>query len=72
MYSVASVGVQTKISQILWVNNSRIFRIKNVKFSEHCFYGNTKIYGYRSICICVSLSIFLKSFSVVHCSKLVF
>ena len=72
MYSVASVGVQTKISQILWVNNSRIFRIKNVKFSEHYFYGNTNIQGYRSICICVSLSIFLKNFSIVDCSKLVF
>ena len=37
------------------VNNSRIFRIKNRKFSENCFYMNTNIKGDFHICISVPL-----------------
>ena len=29
--------------QTLWVNNSRILRIKNAKFSGFCFYMNTNV-----------------------------
>ena len=38
------------------VNNSRILRIKNAKFSGHCFYMNTKIQGDFQICISVPLT----------------
>ena len=41
--------------QTLRVNNSRIPRIKNAKFSEYYFYLNTNIYGDFQICISVPL-----------------
>ena len=36
-------------------NNSRIFRIKNTKYSGHCFYMNTNIHGDFQICVSVPL-----------------
>ena len=38
------------------LNNSRILRIKNAKFSGCCFYMNTNIYWDFQICISVPLS----------------
>ena len=38
------------------VNNSRILRIKNAKFSGYCFYVNKNILGDFQICISVPLS----------------
>ena len=37
------------------VNNSRILRIKNAKFSGYCFYMNTNLYCDFQICISVPL-----------------
>ena len=39
------------------VNNSRILRIKNAKFSEYCFYMNTNIQGDFQICISLPLKV---------------
>ena len=39
----------------LRVYNSRVFRIKTVKFSGYHFYMNPNIYGYFQICISVPL-----------------
>ena len=39
--------------QKLRVNNSRILKIKNAKFSGHYFYMNLNIYGDFQICISV-------------------
>ena len=36
-------------------NNSRIFRIKNAKFSGYCFYINTNVQRDFQICISVPL-----------------
>ena len=44
------------------VNNSRILRIKNVKFSGYCFHLNTNIYRDFQICISVPLIIILRDF----------
>ena len=41
--------------QASWANKSRILRIKNAKFSGHCFYTTTKIEGDFQICISVPL-----------------
>ena len=42
-------------SQTSRVNNSRILRIKNAKFSGYCFYMKTNLYGNFQICISVPL-----------------
>ena len=42
--------------QISRVNNYRILRFKNAKFSGYCFYMNTNIYGYFQIYVSVPLS----------------
>ena len=42
--------------QNLRVNNSRILKIKNAKFSGYHFYMNLNIYGDFQICIGVPLS----------------
>ena len=39
----------------LRINNSKILRVKNAKFSGYCFYINTNIYGDFEICISVPL-----------------
>ena len=44
-------NVQTSL-----VNNSRILRIDNAKFSEYCFHMNTNIQGDFQICISVPLT----------------
>ena len=44
------------------VNNSKILRIKTVKFSGYCFYMNTNMYGDFQICISVPLIIILTDF----------
>ena len=54
-YSIASAHLQINFFQNLLVNNSRILRIKNVKFLEYCFYKNTNILGEFEICISVFL-----------------
>ena len=38
MSSIVSIYLSTNISEALWVNNLKILRIKNVKFSEYYFY----------------------------------
>ena len=43
--------------QTLRVNNLKISRTKNAKFSEYYFYLNTNIYGDFQICISVPLSL---------------
>ena len=45
--------------QTLWVNNSRILRIKNTKFSEYYINLNSTIQEDFQICISVYLQIFL-------------
>ena len=45
--------------QTLQANNSRILRIKNVKFLGYCFYMNTKIKEDFQICISVTLKTWL-------------
>ena len=55
MYSIVSVCLQTDISQTLLVYNSRILRIKNVKFSEQYFYMSKNIQGDFQICVSVPL-----------------
>ena len=42
------------------MNNSRILRTKNAKFSEHYFYLNTNMYGNFQICISVPLNLLEK------------
>ena len=49
--------------QTLRVNNSRILRTKNAKFSEHYFYLNTNMYGNFQICISVPLRKVLINFA---------
>ena len=44
------------------VNNSRIFRIKNVKFSGYCFHINTN--RYEDLWICISVPLSQKQFKV--------
>ena len=44
------------------VNNSRILRIKNAKFSGYCFYMNRNIYGDFQICISVPLRCLSENF----------
>ena len=52
------------------VNNSRILRIQNVKFSRYYFYMNTNMWRYLEICISVPLSLQTKSFwgAIFWCS----
>ena len=45
-----------RILQTSPANNSRIFRIKNAKFSGYSFYMNTNIYGDFQICITLPLN----------------
>ena len=48
-------SLRFKKIQTLRVNNSKILRTKNAKFSEHYFYLNTNMYGNFQICISVPL-----------------
>ena len=41
--------------QTSWVNNSKILRIMNAKFSGYCFYKNAIIQGDFQICISLPL-----------------
>ena len=52
------------------MNNSRILRIQNVKFSRYYFYMNTNIWRYFEICISVPLSLQTKIFwdTIFWCS----
>ena len=45
--------------QILQANNSRILKIKKMKFSGYCFYMNTNIKRDFQICISVPFSLVL-------------
>ena len=49
--------------QTLRVNNSRIPRNKNAKFSEYYFYLSTIVYEYFQIFISVPLNFSLQQFS---------
>ena len=62
-YSIVSVFLKTNFPQTLRVNNSRILRIKNVKFSGYYFHKNTSILGEFQICISVLLSICVNKYS---------
>ena len=42
--------------QTSWANNLSVFRIKNAKFSGHCFHINTNRWGDFQICISVPLN----------------
>ena len=55
MYSIVCACLQTNILQTLGVNNSRILRIKNAKFSGKYFHLKKKIQGDFQICISVPL-----------------
>ena len=52
--------------QTLQENNSRIFRIKNAKFSWYCFYMNTNILEDFQICISVPLIIQFRVHFLLH------
>ena len=46
------------------INNSRILRIKNAKFSGHCFFMN--VLGYFKICISVPLMVICPIYDEFH------
>ena len=49
------ISLLFKKNSTLWVNNSRIYTIKNVKLSGYYFYMNLNIWGDFKICISVPL-----------------
>ena len=49
------ISLLFKKKQTLWVNNSRIFTIKNATFSVHYFHMNSNIWWDFQICISVPL-----------------
>ena len=55
MYSIASVCLQTNISQTLRVNNLRILRIKNAELSGYYYYINMNLWASFQTCISVPL-----------------
>ena len=56
-------GLLSKKIQTSLANNSRIFRIKNVKYSGYYFYINTNIA--RGFQICISVPLFQKGLIVL-------
>ena len=56
-------GLLSKKIQTSLANNSRIFRIKNVKYSGYYFYMNTNIS--RGFQICISVPLIQKGLTVL-------
>ena len=54
--NMLKISLLLKRFKTLRSHNLRILRITNAKFSEHCFYINTNIYGDFQICISVHLN----------------